>query len=696
MSTQSFILRAFTGGELSPALAARADMAQYLAGLRQCRNMIVQSHGGVAKRPGTIFAGRVKNDGAYTRLVPFSFKSADRSYALEFGNEYIRFWWHGALVEDPMSPGDPLEVTTPYQTSELSDLKFAQSVDVLTITHRNYVQKELKRIAHDNWTLTDFSIAPTLSAPASAMGSAGTAGSLVFAYVITAARKDTYEESVGSSVVTLNCDEPTPAAPNTLSWDANADAAEYYVYMDRFQNGVYGYIGTALSNSFRDPGFVADPTITPPVLKDLFNASGKYPGVCAYNQQRLLFANSTNDRETVWGSRVGAYHNFSISTPLQDDDAIEFIIAGAQFSPVSWLIPLKKLIVMSDAGVFLAQGDDTGVLRPTAINIDQQGYVGASTMVPPAVVGNGILYVDSNNKVIRDLSFDQVKGGFAGMDLTIFAEHLFDGHYVIDMAFQRVPNSILWVIRDDGVLLGLTYNKEQDIVAWHRHDTDGIVESICVLPSQYGDDEVYLVVQRELTGIWTRRFVERLGTRYVPAQTEIEDAFFVDAGLTYDGAPATAISGLGHIEGKRLAVVADGVVVSNGRTGRTYTAIGGAITPELPTAASKVQAGLPMPYSDIETLDLDVAGSSIRDKQKRVQSLSVLLQHSRHGFLAGPDEDHLRTDRPQPWETDETLLDGQSEVSLQGSFTKEGRVFIRHDQPMPFTVLALIPNAEVV
>lgn len=688
----SVVARSFVSGELSPALGARADVTKYIAGLKTCRNLIVQRHGGVTKRPGTKFVAEVKTSSYQPRLVAFEFKAADQNYVLEFGNLYVRFYWHGAMVEDPLNPGDPLEVVTPYATADLPLLQFAQSIDVLTITHPSYAIRELHRVAHDNWTLGSFSIAPTIAAPASPSGSAGTAGALTYKYVITCAKKETYEESVASAVVTITCDTPTPAAPNVLSWTSNGSAAEYYIYADPFQNGVYGYIGTAASNSFRDPGFAPDPTITPPTLKVLFNASGAYPRVGAYWQQRLVFAGSNTNRETVWLSRVGAYHNFSISTPLQDDDALEFIIAGLHLNPVAAVVPLKKLVILSDAGVFLAQGDETGVLRPTAINIDQQGYVGASYTVPPVVVNNGILYVDSSSRVLRDLNFDATQDGFSGQDLSLFASHLFDGYQIERVAYAREPHSIIWVVRSDGTLLGLTYEKEQDVWGWHRHDVDGTVEDVVTLANDDGDDDVYLLVNRTIDG-GTVRYIERFGPRFVPNVTAIEDAFFVDCGLTYDSTPATVFSGLDHLEGERVAILGDGAVVSDGRTGTTFTIVTGSVT--LPAARSTVQIGLPMPYSDLETLELDVQGTDIRDKEKRVQSLTAIVHQTRHGWKVGPDSSNLIADQANPWDASVTaLVDDQSEINMTAGFSTGGRVYIRHDQPLPFTLLGIIPRVE--
>jgi hypothetical protein len=639
--------RAFSAGEIAPALQARADLKAYATGLALCRNCFIRREGGVMNRAGTKYLRTAGDPTQRVRILPFIFEAADQTYLLEFGATYIRFYWHGAIVLSGMSP---YQVTTPYAAADLAELQFAQSADVLTLTHPSYPPKELRRHAHTNWTLDAITTAPSTAQPTGLAASAGGAGSTTMRYVITAAAPTTYEESIASAVVTLAASAlPTQAAPNTLSWTNPGGVAEWYVYADPFQNGLFGFIGTARSNSFTDAGFAPDLTVTPPVNRVLFNATGAYPAVSAYYQQRRWFARTNTQPLRVWGSRIGAYSNFSISTPLQDDDAIEFELASLELNPVHHLLSLARLLLLTDRGEWVVHGDDTGAITPTAINPEQPGFVGSHKTVRPVGVGNRIVYAQARGAALRELDFTvQPTTSLGSTDLTTAASHLFKGHHIVAIAFQQEPHAILWAVRDDGVLLGCTYNRDEGVLAWSQHDTgaSGLVEDVCVLPdTTAGEDVLYLVVKRTINGSPTR-YLERLASRFVNPTNVAGTAFFVDAGGTYIGAPATTITGLDHLEGEVVAVLADGVVVydgdPDGADAATFTVSSGQIV--LPAAASVVHAGLPIRFAEIETLAIDLPDApKVRDQRKLVPSATVIVQQSDPLFLVGPGHGHAHT-----------------------------------------------------
>jgi hypothetical protein len=267
---------------------------------------------------------------------------------------------------------------------------------------------------------------------------------------------------------------------------------------------------------------------------------------------------------------------------------------------------------------------------------------------------------------------------------------LFKGYTIKRMAHAATPHSIVWVVRSDGTLLGLTYLRDQEIWGWHRHDTDGVVEDVCIVPEST-EDAVYVLVRRTINAA-TVRYIERFAKREIG--TFDVDCFFVDSGLSYSGAPATVFSGLGHLEGEVVAVVADGSVIFDGRTavaGNTVT--GGAIT--LAVAASNVHIGLPIPSPEIETLSIDVQGAVIRDKQKRVGSITVIVDESSRSFSAGPDSGNLTRYELSPLETAADEHTGQVEMTLSATFEREGRVLIRQTDPLPITILGVLPNLIV-
>lgn len=693
----NILQRAFSAGELAPALGARADLARYTAGARRLRNFIVQEHGGAANRPGTRFVVEVKASSLRTYLLPVVFSDA-LAYVVEAGDQYFRFVRLSDQVES--SPSVAYELATPYLTAHLADLQFEQNGDVLTITHELYQPRELRRVADTNWTLTAVTTAPSIAAPTGLGHGGALAGPQSRRYVVTAIKADTYEESLASNVELVDlCSEPTTADPIAITWTPVSGAVEYHVYLEPFggsasTSGDYGFIGRTTSAFFNDVGLLPDFTLTPPIARTLFQSATNYPRVVGYYQQRRLFASSITDPETVWASRIGFHSNFSIRSPLQDDDAVTFRLVSRGAQDVRSLIDLKRLLVMTGRGEWKIQGDgEGGALVPTGINPDRQGYTGTA-YVRPQIIGQTVIFVQARGTRVRDLSFEQEIGGMGSRDLTVYSRHLFKRKTIARMALAITPDTVLWCVRSDGTLLGLTYNREQDVIAWHRHDTGNgdTFEDVVVVP-EGDEDAVYVIVKRTINGA-TKRYIERFASRELSVsedadeQVEIlaSEAWFVDSGLEYEGSPASVIGGLDHLIGRTVAVLADGVVPA----GTFVVGATGEIT--LPTAASFVKVGLPI-VADLETLDLDIQGTEIRAKRKKVANVTVLLEASARGFYVGPNASKLSLTRRESWDTSLTI-DGAVEAVVSTTWSQTGRVFIRHTDPTPLTVLGIIPNVD--
>lgn len=738
MST-TVIQRSFGSGEIAPSLAMRADLAKYQSALRTCRNFIVQRHGGIANRAGLRLVDELAVNSANSRLIPYVSENAGESMLIEATSHLFRFFMNGGAAG--VTPGDltawdggtayevgdivnsggtayvcilrhtnhvppnatywvgysgtTIELVTPW--ADVTELKFHQSGRVITFTAPGVAPYELICFSLVSWVLRLVNTAPHVGVVQNPILSGTSAGARTFKYKITAAAPDSYEEGEPSaSVIGAAVAAPTADAPHVISWDAltvdGVAVPEYYVYCDPYNNGSYGFLATASSNSLRNPGLAPDFAVSPPIPRILFATD--FPTCSATFEQRRVFGSTPDFPDALYFSRTGFASNFGIASPLQDDDAVTMRIAGNNNHPVRHFASLKiGLVTLTDGGIWIVHGPEGVPISPNANRADQETYVGCANMPPPVVIGNGVIYVQSRGSIPREVKFDVQVEGLAGRDLTLFAAHLVDGFTIEDQAFALTPHSIAWFVRSDGTLLGLTYIPELDVWGWHRHDTDGLFEKVCVVPEP-GEDGVYVIVRRVISGE-VKRFIERLESRTIVDWNE--DSFFVDCGLSYDGAPVSNISGLNHLEGEIVAIVGDGVVVFDGNPNATnaesFRVTGGAIT-GLPAAYSVIHAGLPIRYAEFETLDLDVAGSSTRDKGKRVNTVTLQVENSVRTFRAGPDTATLVPFRlhsslgPDPFT-------GQAEIATLTTFTREGRTFVRHTDPLPLTVLGIMPSVEV-
>lgn len=264
-----------------------------------------------------------------------------------------------------------------------------------------------------------------------------------------------------------------------------------------------------------------------------------YPSCGTYYQQRLVLGGSTTFPQTLWTSRTGAYGDFSTSSPLQDDDALTFTFSSGQENPLVSLLPLGQLIALSSNAAWVVGSYTQSPLTPGNLSARIQAYNGGALGVPILGVDSAAIFLQAHGQTVRGFgySYQYAYDNYSpANNLSIHASHLFDGHAIQEWAFHQVPYSRVWAVRDDGVMLGLTFNQEQQITAWDRHDTaGGLYESVCVIP-EGSEDVLYVAVKRVVNGA-TVRFIERMATRNV---TDIAAGIFLDASLSFDGRNTSA------------------------------------------------------------------------------------------------------------------------------------------------------------
>ena len=426
------------------------------------------------------------------------------------------------------------EISTPYLEADLPNIEYTQSADVITLSHPSYPQAELTRTGHTAWTLTNKIYGASISPPTGVAVASGGAGTNTYRYKVTSIAEETLEESLPSSLAQITLAAvPTSTAPHAVTWAVASGSISYNVY--RELNNLYCWVGIADETSFSDIGYTPDMMDNPPEDRQPFSDTGNYPATACYQQQRLLSGGSNNDPETVFGSKIGLYDNMMMSSPMQDDDPVTFTLAGRIINRIKHMVDFGRLYIFTDGGEWRVEGDQAGSITPSTINPRQYTANGSGDLAP-LIVGNSIVYLQGRGSYIRDLFNFQMQG-YEGDELSIFSSHLIDGYQIISWTYQAIPQSVIWIVRDDGILLSITYVKNQEVIGWAKHEFEnGFVERVCSIPE--GDEDVlYLNIKREINGR-TVRYNEYMKTRKIG--NSIADSVFMDSSLTYDGRNTTS------------------------------------------------------------------------------------------------------------------------------------------------------------
>ena len=411
--------------------------------------------------------------------------------------------------------------------------------------------------------------------------------------------------------------------------------------------------------------------------------SGDYPAAVSYFEQRRCFAGTRQKPQNLWMTRSGTESNMGYSLPVRDDDRIAFRIAAREANTIRHIVPLTQLLLLTSSGEWRVTSLNSDAITPSSISVRPQSYIGASN-VQPVIINNTLIYAAARGGHVRELAYNWQASGFITGDLSIRAPHLFDSQEIVDMAFIKAPQPVVWFVSSSGRLIGLTYVPEQQVGAWHWHDTDGVFES-CAVVAEGAEDVLYCVIRRTINGR-SRRYVERMASRQF---VDPADAFFVDCGATYAGIAATSISGLGHLEGKTVNILADGAVHP------PAVVIHGKVV--LAQPASKVQIGLPI-TADLQTLPIaaQIDGAFGQGRFKNVNKVWLRVYRS-SGIWAGPDPDRLteaKQRKDEPAGAPPALKSEEIPLTITSSWGDSGQVYVRQVDPLPLTVVSM--TAEVV
>lgn len=731
----SILQGSFTSGELSPNLYSRVDLERWKSSLKLCRNWIVKPYGGLIKRPGTVTVANAK---AQCRLVPFR-SSTNVNYVLEFSNNCIRLFLNGGQVYSAGTT--PLEITTTYTTAQLADLKFSQSVDVLTITHPSHAPANLSRVSSLVWTLANISFTQGPFLDLNLDGAAAIYASVARGVATLTATKGVFTSDYNNRLLYLESKTfgtPWEVGITVAAGDIRRSDGKYYKalnagitgtlrpshFVDTWSDGTinweyqhqgYGVakitavatltatatVLSLLPESLVCTGFESLATITAAatlsattgqtilavathtftdaantgvakatysdastgavVVKSFpsdtsilihtaytdYVASGLtitgievhkgtetsqptdrwsigawggsrgYPAVSTYYQGRKVYAASTLEPQTVWMSRSNSYNDFGFSIPMQDDDPITFTMASPRYDTITAFSVIDRLLVFTTGGEWAVGAGLAEILTPSTVSMHPLSSWGSNS-VEPIPVGDVAFFIQPKGGVVRTISAEG-----KSVNTTVLADHLFDGKSITAMAYQQTPHGILWCIRNDGVLLGLTYMREQEVAGWHQHTTtSGTYESVCVVTETISSvlyEVAYFSVLRGST-----RTIERMVLK--------------PSGNTYVDNVSTAV------------------------------------------------------VSDFQTLDIEAGTETLVNKKKAIRSVVLQVLDS-NALYAGRDSSHLSA---VPLTALATLTaSGVAKVDISTPWGVGGSVWVRQSSAYGANITSIIPEVEI-
>ena len=626
--------------------------------------------------------------------------------------------------------GRIVEVTTTYSIDDIFEINHVQSADVLYLAHKDHEPAKLTRTTATSFTLTDidFIDGPWLdendtdttmyASAATGTGITITASADVFtsddvgryirfreileiehdewaastSYAANATVRfagHVYRQATGSTQTSGNTAPVHLSGTETygnIDWEylhdehghvkitgfTSATVVTADVHQDQYGNSRLpdSAVGSANANTRWSLG--------------AFDGDQGFPRAVAFYEERLYFAGTTGRPQTIFGSVTADFENMTPGT--LDDSAINITIASDQVNVIKHMIPGRFLQVLTSSSEFTLSGGTTGPVTPTNVSVLRETTFGSSD-VRPLRAGASTILIQKGQEKVKEITFDLDTDGLVGRDLTILAEHLARGG-LTDMVWQQEPELVLWFVRSDGTLVGLSYDPANNTIGWHQHPLGGTgtVESITAIPSG-AEDQVYLSVKRTINSATVRHIVYM---KPVYFGTDVSDAFYVDSGLTYDSTATDTISGLNHLEGETVQILADGSAHAD------KTVSGGSIT--LDRNASTVHVGYSY-TSLVETLRIEAGADDgvSQGKIKRIHGVTVRFIDT-VGAEVGPDTSNLDRipfrDSSMAMDTAVPMFDGDKEIFFPSSYETDARAVVRQTQPLPMTVLAIMRRSN--
>lgn len=647
----------FSIGELSPTLYGRSDTPSFQNGAQTLENCYPLTGGGVVRRAGTKYIATTKTAGKAVRLIPFVY-SVTTAYMLEFGHNYIRFYKEGAVV------GAPYEVVTTYTETELFDLSYTQDENILYITHPDHEPAQLVYSGDTSWALSTISFIgspppdwqPTTSYAVDYLityaGAVYKAASAHTSSTLPAIWQAGQSYTIGDKVK-----EPDPGTNyyvctvDHTSADWDLDSANWTLTTD-----------VGWQADFNDGKWTASTATGMPSEW----TAGNYPKTVTLFEQRLVLAGSNAAPQKVWGTKSGTRNDLTLGT--LDDDAYAFTLASDTVCPILWMLSTKLITLLTYSGEFTIEGGSDAALTPSNVKIANRSQFG-STFVKPMKIGNEIVFVQRAGRKLRAFAYNFANDAYDAPDLCSLASHITNSG-ITEMCYAQEPHTLIWAVRNDGVLVSCSYDKTQSLLGWGRHITDGLFESVATIP--YGsEDQLWVVVNRD--GVRSvEHFVTGINTDAASIQTS--------------GTATATWSGISHLNGYEVDIVADGVPQPR------QTITGGAVTLSRP--ALSVEIGLPYTSTMIDLpVEVQSAGT-VQGSRVSVNEVSIRMYDTSACQINGQTVPFRRfgsgvLDQPIAPYT------GDKDLHLTTGWNDHGQIMIQQTQPLSMTILGIFKKVSV-
>ena len=692
MRTQFAAQHSFNRGEISPDLHGRKDWAPIYSGLAVARNVIARTTGGVVKAPGTIFIAPALEQDRAVRFIPFEFGS-EQTYVLEFGDKRFRILHRGGLVKYPQGhdkEGEIVVLESPFTIDQMQsesihvergkrNVDYCQDNDTLIVVHAESKPKILTRFDHHDWRWTDFAAETGLPYPTGLkIERDGKKGA---SYCVATLGTNKAQSSVSN---TVTCAEEDGDGITELSWKAAEGATGYRVYKRFPTTGGMAYQaigdvnGTVFIDNNTDKG---DEKQTPVKPANPFDGPGKYPSVSMFHGSRLVMGGPIEKPNRINGSKLGEFKNFTLPKATDtstDEDAFEWSVTGGKSSPILlWLASMADLVMGASAGEYRMKGSKPAANPEISI---QSNYGNSS--VKPLLFRKAIVAVGNNRESLNAFAFDYLSNDYGGKELTHYSRHIFQGKRIMAMAAQPNPFATMWCVLSDGIAAIVSYMAEEDVLGVTRRTTEGRFETCESIANVDGRSDIYFQTVRIVNGE-EKRFLEMMAPHHFPGMP-LDDAWYVDCGLEYNGTAKSTFSGMDHLEGCKIAVLADGVAY--GVDGSEDIVVrNGSFT--LPVEAAHVIAGLTY-TAEITTIDMGPQGFEPSSRNRVPITATIGFYHSRDCRYSceGSAEGRLDFQDPDGQTTTLKTVSKTFTVPADPAGSLSSRLTLRSYSPVPWCV----------